>query len=95
MTRRLGLFMVLCMFCMTTPAWADRNGISWGELNQEEQRVLQPFAGRWDQLPPERQGEGHLAVSFLQEVLGAKHLGGDEALADSASFRALPQDVGK
>jgi len=47
--------MMFCISVLTTPAWADRNGISWGDLNQEEQQVMQPFAGRWDQLQPERQ----------------------------------------
>lgn len=51
----VGCALVLSLFLSSVWANADRSGISWENLSQKEQSLLQRFRETWDQLPSTRQ----------------------------------------
>ncbi len=55
MTNRI-VILLLALF-LSTVAYADSDVVSipWASLSQAEQRVLKPFAGKWDKFEPQRQ----------------------------------------
>ena len=51
------LWLGMLCFLLGAPwsVYAEDTGVPWNQLGPEEQKVLEPYADRWDSMPPNKQ----------------------------------------